>query len=172
VKLDANLDVRRVSADEAEALWKLRHEALEREPFSFSESVDEFRGKTVEEYREQLCTREDNYVVGAFDGINLVAMAGFYRELREKRCHKGHIWGVYVSKEHRGKGVARMVLMKLLDNARALPGLERVLLTVTSPQQQARHLYLSLGFRSFGVEPKALQVNGCYVDEEYMILDL
>jgi ribosomal protein S18 acetylase RimI-like enzyme len=167
-----NLDVRRVAAQEAEALWKLRHEALEREPLSFSESVDEFRRMTVDEYREQLCTREDNYVVGAFDGVDLVAMAGFYRESREKRCHKGHIWGVYVSAEHRGKGVARTVLTKLLDSARALPGLERVLLTVTAPYQQARQLYMSLGFRSFGVEPKALRVNGRYIDEEYMILDL
>ena len=167
-----NLDVRRVAPDEAAALWKLRHEALEQEPLSFSESVEEFRAKTVDEYREQLCTREDNYVVGAFDGVKLVAMAGFYRELREKRCHKGHIWGVYVLAEHRGKGVARMVLKKLLDNARALPGLERVLLTVTAPQQQARRLYMSLGFRSFGIEPRALRVTGSYVDEEYMILDL
>jgi ribosomal protein S18 acetylase RimI-like enzyme len=167
-----SLDIRKLRKNDAEALWNLRHEALEREPLSFSESLNEFRPKTVEEYWEQVCTRDDNYVVGAFDGAKLVAMAGFYREQREKRSHKGHIWGVYVSAEHRGQGVGRIVVAKLIEAARELPGLGCILLTVTAPQQQARSLYMTIGFRSFGVEPKALQVNGQYVDEEYMILPL
>lgn len=153
-------------------MWNLRHEALEREPLSFSESLSEFRPKTVDEYWAQVCAREDNYVVGAFSGADLVAMAGFYREQREKRSHKGHIWGVYVSEQHRGQGVGRMVLTKLLETVRTLPGLAWVLLTVTAPQEQARRLYLSLGFRPFGTEPRALKVNGLYVDEDYMILEL
>jgi len=167
-----NLEVRKLRREDAQALWNLRHEALEREPLSFSESLSEFRLKSVGDYCEQVCAREDNYVIGAFSGVNLVAMAGFYREQREKRSHKGHIWGVYVSEVHRGQGVARMVLTKLIEMARALPGLGCIHLTVTAPQQHARHLYMTLGFRSFGLEPNALLVHGRYVDEEYMILPL
>jgi ribosomal protein S18 acetylase RimI-like enzyme len=166
------VNIRRVLANDAEALWNLRLEALEKDPLSFSESVHEFRHKTVDTYREQFCTQEDNYVVGAFDNDRLVAMAGFYREQHAKRRHKGRIWGVYVSPLHRGQGVGRMVMSKLLESARALPGLECVLLTVTAEGQQARSLYKSLGFRMFGIEPRALQVNGCYLDEEFMILEL
>lgn len=73
-------DIRKLRKEDAQALWKLRHEALEREPLSFSESLSEFRPKTVDEYWAQVCAREDNYVVGAFSGADLVAMAGFYRE--------------------------------------------------------------------------------------------
>lgn len=165
------MNIRRIAAEDAEAMWNLRLEALEQDPLSFSESVHEFRNKTVDAYREQLCTREDNYVVGAFDNIQLVAMAGFYREQPAKRRHKGRIWGVYVSPPHRGKGVGRIMMTSLLESIRALPGVECVLLTVTAQGQQARHLYKSLGFRPFGVEPRALQVNGCYVDEEFMIFE-
>lgn len=166
------MNIRKLRKEEAEALWKLRHEALEREPLSFSESLNEFRPKPVEEFWEQVCTRKDDFVMGAFDGTDLIAMAGFYREQREKRSHRGHIWGVYVSREHRGKGVGRMVLIELIESARVLQGLGSIVLTVTAPQEQARHLYMTLGFRSFGVEPKALQALGRYVDEEYMILEL
>ena len=166
-----SLDIRQLRKEDAQALWNLRHEALEREPLSFSESLNEFRPKTVEEYWEQVCTG-DSYVVGAFSGADLVAMAGFYREQREKRSHKGHIWGVYVSEHHRSQGVGRMVLTQLIEMARGLSGLGCIHLTVTAPQQQARHLYMTLGFRSFGLEPNALHVHGRYVDEEYMILPL
>jgi len=36
----------------------------------------------------------------------------------------------------------------------------------------ARSLYRSLGFRSFGIEPRALKVDGSYVDQEHMVLEI
>ena len=48
--LPVSLDIRQLRKEDAQALWNLRHEALEREPLSFSESLSEFRPKTVEEY--------------------------------------------------------------------------------------------------------------------------
>ena len=46
------------------------------------------------------------------------------------------------------------------------------MLTVSAEQVAARRLYESLGFQAFGREPRALLVNGLYVDEDYMILRL
>jgi len=51
----------------------------------------------------------------------------------------------------------------LASAARALP-------TVTTGQLAARRLYESLGFKAFGREPRALLVNGKYVDEDYYVL--
>jgi RimJ/RimL family protein N-acetyltransferase len=54
--------------------------------------------------------------------------------------------------------------------ARALPGVRQVHLCVSSPA--AAVLYQRLGFRTWGVEPAAMIVDGTLVDEKHMVLDL
>jgi len=55
---------------------------------------------------------------------------------------------------------------------RFLNGSEQVLLSVATTQTAAARLYRSLGFESFGCEPKALKIGDRFVDEEYMVLRL
>jgi ribosomal protein S18 acetylase RimI-like enzyme len=168
------MEIRRLGPADAEELWRLRCEALEREPASFGESLEEHLGIPLAKFAERLgAPSADGFVYGAFDeSSTLVAMAGFFRESRRKRRHKGVIWGVYVSAGHRGCGLGRAVMIAALGAARQLPDLRYVYLSVTSAQSPARELYLSLGFRSFGREPGALAVDGQYFDEEHMILEL
>jgi ribosomal protein S18 acetylase RimI-like enzyme len=167
------MEIRRLGPADAEELWRVRSEALEREPASFGESLEEHLGVPRAKVAERLGSDADGFVYGAFDeSCHLVAMAGFFRESRRKRRHKGIIWGVYVSASHRGLGLGRAVMDATLAAARQLPGLRYVYLSVTSVQSPARDLYLSLGFRSFGREPGALGVDGEYFDEEHMILEL
>lgn len=69
---------------------------------------------------------------GAFEHGHLVGTATFVRESEIKSRHKGHLYGVYVAAAHRGKGIARTVITRLLDAARADPGIEQILLTVAA----------------------------------------
>jgi hypothetical protein len=64
------------------------------------------------------------------------------------------------------------LLAAAIERAQSLPGVRKVQLSVITSQPAARCLYSSLGFRSFGVEPGALHVDGDYLDEEYMYLPL
>jgi ribosomal protein S18 acetylase RimI-like enzyme len=169
----ASIDVRRLTETDAPALYELRGEALETEPASFGESLAEYRQTTVDLYTQRLRSAVDeSFVVGGFERMNLIAMAGFIREKTLKRRHTGRIWGVYVSAPCRGRGIARAVMAELLQTARTVDGLERVVLTVTQTPSPARELYLSLGFQPFGIEPKALKLDGRHINEEYMVLEL
>lgn len=149
----------------------LRRERLEREPRAFGESLAEHDATPPEHFARRLeSSNDDQFVIGAFEGANLVGMAGFARNMRIKSRHKAVIWGVYVQPTWRNQGVARGVLVTLLERAKKNPHVEKVMLTVASDQIAARRLYKSLGFEVFGHEKHALQIDGAYVDEDQMVL--
>jgi ribosomal protein S18 acetylase RimI-like enzyme len=113
-----------------------------------------------------------SFLLGAFHDGELAGTAGFYREQELKSRHKGRVWGVYVTAACRGRGMGRALMGGLLDRARACPGLEQIILTVTTEQTAAVRLYASLGFQKFGREPRALCIDGRYLDEDYFVLML
>jgi RimJ/RimL family protein N-acetyltransferase len=165
------MEMRRLAERDVEALWKLRLQALESAPEAFGESAEEHRQTSLEVYAARLRDGGDeNFVIGAFAGSDLVGMVGFYRELRLKRRHCGGIWGMFVAPSCRGQGIGAALLQETLTRAKALPGLRNVHLSVTASEPAARRLYVSAGFRSYGTEADALMVGDRYIDEEHMIL--
>jgi ribosomal protein S18 acetylase RimI-like enzyme len=92
------------------------------------------------------------------------------RETGEKERHKGRIYAVYVSAAHRGKGIARALIARLLERTQQDPSLEQILLSVAASQTTAIQLYSSFGFEKYGTEPNALKIGSEYVDEHHMIL--
>lgn len=167
----SGMEVRALSPDDAAEYWRLRLEALQTEPSAFGMAAEEFQRSTVEEMRKRLQDLPpQNFYVGAFDGDALVGIATFIRETHVKELHKGHIYGVYVTGSHRGKGVGRAMLAEILERSTSDDGLEQILLAVATSNEPAIRLYRSVGFEIYGTEPRALKIGSEYIDEHHMVL--
>lgn len=163
-------EIRLLTPADAQTYWGLRLEALETEPESFGESAEEHRQTTIEDAARRLAANaKDNFVYGAFRRGQMVGMAGFFRHDIIKARHKGRIWGVYVRPACRSQGIGRALLAALLQSIKAI-GVEQVSLTVVRGQEAARNLYLSLGFKPYGIEPCGLKIDGRCFDDEHMAL--
>ena len=165
------IEVRRLVEDDAAAYWALRLEAVEREPRSFGVTPEEHRLTTIAE-TEALILKPGSFLLGAFDGENLVGIARLDREAQAKERHKAHVRRVYVTASHRGRGIAKALLAAIVSKVKDDPTLEQLLLCVGTFNQGARAVYVTMGFVSFGIEPRALKAGDEYIDEEHMVLRL
>jgi ribosomal protein S18 acetylase RimI-like enzyme len=161
------VDLRLLTADDAEAFWHLRLQALRNDPAAFADSTEEHLETTVETTRERLSRNDParNFVVGAVEDEKLIGTAGFFRRKNNKERHKGHI---YVQPESRGKGVASALMHEIIRRARDMDGLEQITL-VASANLPAQRLYKALGFESYGIEPHSLKIGNDYVDDVLMV---
>ena len=85
--------------------------------------------------------------------------------------HVCTISGIAVAIHHRRRGVARRLLDAAVDEARAR-GARRLTLRVLGPNDAARRLYGDAGFVVEGVQRDEFLLDGRYVDDVLMALDL
>ena len=79
---------------------------------------------------------------------------------------------MYVPPEFHGRGVGETLLKEAIDRARALLGVEDLILAVTVGNEQARALYLKVGFTSVAIDPRTIKVGGRYFGIEWLQLRL
>ena len=170
-----DVTIRALKENDACDFQTLRLRALKEHPDAFSSTYERESAYSMEFVAERLrrtAESRNNFTLGAYLQEELIGVVGFRRIDGVKEQHRGHIWGMYVRSEEQGKGIGRALLADGVERAKSLPGLEQIELDVVTRNRQARNLYASLGFASCGVDPRALLVDGEYLDEERMVLFL
>ncbi|MDM7916007.1 MAG: N-acetyltransferase family protein [Candidatus Eisenbacteria bacterium] len=165
--------LRRLTSGDAARYARLRLRMLHDSPWAFGSSPeDDFA--LDREHLVQMFASEAEAATVAFEDPEtgeLIAAAGVRRESKKKFRHRATIWGVYVEPAHRGKGLGAELIATLLEIARGWPGVDYVDLGVSEGAPEAKRLYERFGFRAWGREPGATQLeDGRRFDEIHMTL--
>ncbi|MCM2981702.1 GNAT family N-acetyltransferase [Niallia circulans] len=165
------MEIRQLRPDDAEAYFALRLEALQINPEAFGSSYEEEKDYPLSRTQSRL-SDPASYVYGAFVEKDLVGVVTLMRETKIKMSHRANIYAVYVTPKRRGKGVAKQLLKATIEKSRDLQGIEQVYLAVVAENTAAKKVYRAFGFETYGIDRKAIKINGKYYDEELMVLYL
>jgi len=165
----SDLAIRRLAPEDAAAYRELRLRGLKEHPDAFTSSDEEERGRPLGATASRIAADSPDRVYGAFVAGAPAGVVGIGREPRAKNHHKAVVFGMYVAPEHGRRGIGAALLRHAIDEARRQPGLEQLVLTVTETNVAARRLYEKFGFRSFGIEPRAIRVGDTHYDKNHMI---
>jgi ribosomal protein S18 acetylase RimI-like enzyme len=164
------MQIRRLLHDDAPRYRELRLRALREHPDAFTSDADEEALKPLDWYAQRLGAPGQAFW-GAWEEGALCGALGLEHDFRAKTRHRGKVVGMYVAPECSGRGGGRALLDALLAHARTVP-LELLVLTVTEGNRRAQALYERAGFRSFGIEPRAIRVGGRDLAKNHMYLEV
>ena len=146
--------------------------ALQESPEAFGSSYEDSVLKPREEAIGRLKSEPGTFVLGCLDDEALIGAVGFVQEKGTKVQHSGFIPGLYVVPERRGQGIGKRLMEEAISRASTNETIEQIHLTVVVKNVSAQKMYESLGFRVCGIAPRALKVNGQYLDENVMYLPI
>jgi RimJ/RimL family protein N-acetyltransferase len=183
--MNSALLIRQLGPADRDAYFQLRLRGLKAHPESFGQGYEEALAKGASQHDAMLQgarAAKGDFLLGAYavnPAVNaavnaapanapLIGVVGLLRSQRDKEQHKAAVIGMYVAPEAAGRGVGRALLNALLERAAQVEGLRQIQLIVNSQNEAARKLYESLGFRRYGCEIDALNVNGVFHDADLM----
>ena len=159
--------VKVLTENDTDAFIDIRLKGLKESPMAFGASFEEGIDKDLT--FKNLKNRSDEYfTLGYFEKDVLVGIVGFIREQKLKKKHKSFVWGMYVDPEFRGKGIAKKLLQEVINRAKKIYGLSKIILSVTTPQTHALRFYENLGFVKYAVEKDSIRVDGKSMDEIFL----
>ena len=168
-----NYKIQLLTADDVEVFKKLRVFATQESPFAFVTTELELLKLSKNELKGWIGPDKNRFMLGVFSHKGeLVGIAAVRRDSWERLAHRGIVWGAYVSPEHRKLGVGQELIKRLIAESVRLEGITTLVLSVSERQHAASALYKKLGFKSYGIDSRALRYGENYISEELLSLDL
>jgi len=160
---EARVRISELSPERWEEFRKLRLDALKKDPKAFLSSYED----EVDFGKDVWQTRIKN-VVFAIVGEKPVGMITSIRRNRRKNDHITDIFGVYVDKRFRGRGIGDKLLRRVISQTRENKNVSKIALSVIADQLPAVNLYLKYKFKVVGVLEDELRLDGKLYDELVM----
>jgi ribosomal protein S18 acetylase RimI-like enzyme len=167
-------DIRRLTAADVAAYKLLRDDMLDGFPDAFTSDAETERAKPADAYVARFEAEGDaaRFSFGAWCDGTLVGAISCERDGRLKVRHIGHIVGMMVRPGLQGRGIGRALIDVAIAQARAVPELELLTLTVTSTNHAAVGLYAKAGFVRYGQLPHAIKLGDRHLGKDLMMLTL
>src|SRR5690606_5824131 len=115
----------RLTPSDAERFARFREEMLTDSPWAFASTLEDDDSLDLVHMRRVLGERE-NAIIAVEAAETLVATAGILRMNSSKFSHRAKLWGVFVTPDHRGRGLGRAVTTAAIELARSWEGVEFV----------------------------------------------
>ena len=151
----------------SESRWKdfkdLRLESLKTEPAAFGSSYEEEIRLSKKEWKRRI-----NNSLFAFLNEKPIGMIVYIFNNKIKTNHIANIFGVYVKKEYRGRGIGKKLIESAISQIKKNKNIIKINLTVNPKQKSAVKLYEKYGFKIVGKMKNDLYVDGKFNDELIM----
>ena len=151
--------LRAATAADADAICRIYNQGIEDRIATLETEL-----RTPAERREWLAAREPRHpVVVATNGADVAAW-GSLNEFNRRPAYRFVVdFSIYVDRGHRGKGVGRLVLARLIELARD-HGYHKMVLSAFPWNEGGMALYTRMGFRTVGVYKEQGLLDGRWVD--------
>jgi ribosomal protein S18 acetylase RimI-like enzyme len=166
--------IRPLAAADLADYKRLRDAMLVAHPEAFTSDAESEAAKDPLDYLHRLGLDRDDggqFLLGAWHDSRLLGAIACDRQERLKVRHIGHVIGMMVRAEARGRGIGAQLLEACIAEARHA-GLEMLTLSVTAGNASAIRLYERHRFVAYGNLRRALKVGATYHDKLHMALVL
>jgi RimJ/RimL family protein N-acetyltransferase len=164
--------LREAQPTDAVPFRELRLGALQDSPIAFTADYQRNLSHPPKYWEDMLTMQADEATIFlAIQEGHLIGMTGVARGGSPKTRHSAWIWGVYVKPEWRGLHIAEELIKCCFEWAKARK-IVAAKLGVTAVNQPAIRCYERCGFKTYGMEPRAVFYEGKYYDEYLMYCSL
>jgi GNAT superfamily N-acetyltransferase len=166
------MEVREITSSDALNYYELRVQSENEYPEFVGFNAERELQAGPERIEELMSTypSEGTVVFGAFNQKKLVGVAVISRRLSPKYRHKAFLWGMYVIREFRGSGAAKLLMQAAINWASANSEVIAITLQVTLSNSRGQQFYKRFGFNVFGTEQNSLFAAGQFHGVHYMEL--
>ncbi len=157
--------VRALTRADAEAFREIRLEALQTHPAAYGSTYAQWRDLPLSHYIDRI---EGGLLLGLWADEGLQGILAYDRDMGGNALHRAALHAVYLRPAVRGTGAFDRLIAAAVAQARA-DGVTQLELAVSQGNTRARNAYARLGFAQYGMTPRALRIDGRYVDEILMM---
>lgn len=171
------MEIKFLQEKDALSYKELRLYSLKESPFSFSDSYEDQKNKSLSDFQNEIIKIDnplESFTLGAFNNENqLIGFVKFKRDGRSKARHRASLYSLYVKPDYRKNGIGRKLVEELLNSIINLTELKQLQLSTIITKDSLVNFYRSFGFKKLGgIIRKDLIIDNQYVDAIYMVKHL